>query len=153
MVPKSSKPPATGKSSSDEEILFDPNDFQSHEVQLSATNATRGVGAPASAQLSLVEFLKSGLVIDAPGSFFSVNDAVEMKIRLLVGDKTEQLFMVKGSVHQVETFENNVQGKLEIRDRVTVQLSSFDKNAWTALQRIYGDRQAAIEQFFKMVKD
>ena len=149
MTPNSPKPKAPATT----ELLFDPGDFQSHSIQLSATNATRGVSAPPTAQLSLVEFLKSGLVIDAPGSFFSLNDAVEMKIRLLVGDKTEQLFMVKGSVQQVETFENQLQGKLEIRDRVSVQLSSFDKTAWTALQRIYGDRQAAIEQFFKMVKD
>ena len=142
---------------SNDDPLFDLDDFKSHELQIQATNITRNNPAPANAKLSLVEFMKNGLILDTPSSFLAQGDGVELKLRLVHGEKTEQLFMLKGSVTHAETFENNLgtneAPQIELRDRITVQLSSYDKESWSALQRIYGDRQQAIDQFFKMVRE
>lgn len=142
------------------EVLIDPNDFESIELDVTLTNQTtqtqirngkKGFGkkfakweTSSENYVTISEFIPDGIVFDSPHRTCATGHFVQLDIKVLnTGDNFE--LSVAGKV-------TDTQKVSDTRESISLTLQEFEKVEWDRFMDLFGERQTQILDFFQAVK-
>jgi hypothetical protein len=142
-----------------EDLLIDPNDFKSIQLNVSLHNVTtktriedgkrvfdqmKTSKAEEGLHIELIEILDGFLTLETPPKIGAQGHLLELRIS--TENRNPQISVeVQGEIHLMETLPD---GRLQI----VVQLVNPKDASWLSLVALFSQRQEEIENFFAAVK-